>query len=210
MSPEIFHSIILIITIALSFCLVNTRFFQYDLQITALIFITYFIIKKIFPRLDSRRVADSIIFTLLILNIVNSTGGINSPLFFLNYFLIFALSLILEPVISITSTLTLVIFYLLNLPTDQSIKELLPIFSLPFLTPFAMFLGQQYIENQKLKVRGQKLQEDNYLFLSLVMKKHLQNIKEAVINFMGDHELQQIKKSSHRMEKLIEEFEKSS
>jgi hypothetical protein len=225
MSPEIFHSIILILTIAFSFSLVKTQFYQYDLQITALIFIVYFLAKKISkeiprrprqlagpPRNDKEgtRLLDSIIFTLIILNIVNSTGATKSPLFFLNYFLIFALSLLLEPIISITTTLTLVIFYLLSLPENQSIKELLPIFSLPFLTPFAMFLGQEYMENQKLKVKSQKLEEDNFLFLSLVIKKHLQNIKEAVTNFMGDHELDIIKKSTNRMEHLIDKFEKSS
>jgi len=227
MSAEIFHSISLIFTIAFSFLLVKTPFYQYDLQITALIFIVYFLAKKIAlpqakhsiasgrssyytPQQYPHRLLDSLIFTLLILNIVNSTGATKSPLFFLNYFLIFALSLLLEPIISITTTLTLVIFYLLSLPPNQPIQELLPIFSLPFLTPFALFLGQEYLENQKLKVKSQKLKEDNFLFLSLIIKKHLNNIKEALANFMGDHELHQIKKSVQRMEKLIEEYEKSN
>jgi hypothetical protein len=216
MSLEIFHSIILILTITFSFILIKTPFYRYDLHITALIFIVYFLAKRILPKLPitnyqllSSRIVDSIIFTLIILNIVNSSGGTKSPLFFLNYFLIFALSLILEPIISITTTLTLVIFYLLSLPENQSIQELLPIFSLPFLTPFAMFLGQEYVENIKLKTKNEKLEEDSLLFLSLIIKNHLKNIKKAVENFMGDHELEQIKKSTHRMEKLIEKFEKS-
>ncbi len=210
MSVEIFHSIVLILTIAFSFLLVKTQFYQYDLQITALIFIIYFSIKRILPKLritnrqlPSYQILDSVIFTLLILNIVNSTGATKSPLFFLNYFLIFALSLILEPIISITATLTLVIFYLFSLPENQTINELLPIFSLPFLTPFALFLGQERVKNEKLE-------EDSFLFLSLVIKNHLKNIKEAVDNFMGDHELHKIKKSAHRMERLIEEYEKSN
>lgn len=248
MSQEIFHSIILIFTIALSFSLVKTPFYQYDLQITALIFIVYFLTKKIFSQQSKNtptsgrqleykqslvktstpstlsfsfnyphQLLDSVIFTLLILNIVNSTGATKSPLFFLNYFLIFALSLILEPIISITTALTLVIFYLFSLPENPSIKELIPIFSLPFLTPFALFLGQEHIKNEKLKAQGSRLkniiaknQEESFLFLSLILKNHIKTIKEAVENFMGDHELHQIKKSVHRMEKLIEEYEKTN
>lgn len=214
MTPEIFHSIILILTIAFSFALVKTPFYQYDLQITALIFIIYFLLKKSLSQYQitniKYRLFDSVIFTLIILNIVNSTGATRSSLFFLNYFLIFALSLILEPIISITTTLTLVIFYLLSLPANQSLKELLPVFSLPFLTPFALFLGQEHVKNEKLKLKNQKLQEENFLFLSLVIKKHLQNIKEAVSNFMGDHELNIIRKNISRMEKLIGKYEKQN
>jgi len=221
MSPEIFHSIILILTIAFSFLLIKTPFYQYDLQITAFIFIIYFLLKKFLSKYQTTnikyRLFDSVIFTLLILNIINSTGATKSPLFFLNYFLIFALSLLLEPIISITTTLTLVIFYLLSLPQDQSLKELLPIFSLPFLTPFALFFGQEHIKNTKLKAQSSKLkniiaknQEESFLFLSLIVKNHLKNIKKAVENFMGDHELDIIKKNTSRMEHLIDKFEKSS
>lgn len=221
MPTEIFHSIVLILTIAFSFLLVKTSFYQYDLQITALIFVIYFFGKKIASkqpkdsvssdrRSDYYRGFEAVIFTLIILNIINSTGSTQSPFFFLNYFLLFALSLILEPVISITATLTLVIFYLLSLPPNQSLKELLPIFSLPFLTPFALLLGQEQIKIQKLKIESQKLREETFLFLALVLKNHLKNIKEAVENFVGDHQLEIIRKNSRRMEKLIEKYEKQS
>lgn len=220
MPGEIFHSIILVLTITSSFLLTKI-FSQYDLQITALIFIIYFLGKKNASQRPKNRSQDTcfkkphpsfdaVIFTLIILNIINSTGGIKSPFFFLNYFLIFALSLILEPVISITATLTLAIFYLLSLPPNQSLKELLPIFSLPFLTPFALLLGQEQIKIQKLKIKNQKLREETFLFLALVLKNHLKNIKEAVENFMGDQQLEIIRKNTRRMEKLIERYEKKS
>lgn len=86
----------------------------------------------------------------------------------------------------------------------------MPIFSLAFLTPFALFLGQEYIENQRSKVKSQKLQQDTFLFLSLLLKNHIKTIKSALENFMGDTQLEEIKKSAKKMEKLIEEFEKST
>lgn len=210
MTPEIFHSIILIFTTAFSFMLVKTSLHQYDLQITAIIFVFYFVLKRIFRnQLLSSQLLDSVVFTLIILNIINSTGGPNSPLFFLNYFLIFTLALLLEPVISLTFSLNLVIFYIFSF-SGNNIKELLPIISLTFLTPFALILGQEHLKNEKLKIKNQKLTEENFLFLTLIVKNHLKNIKTALENFMGDHELHLIKKTVNRLERLIEKYEKQS
>lgn len=152
---------------------------------------------------------ESVIFAMVVLGIVNTTGGTDSPFFFLIYFLLFSISLLLEPVISITSTLALVIFFLLSIPQNQSLKSLLPIFSLAFLTPFAMFMGQEYVRNEKLKMKNEKLEENTLLFLSLMLKNHIKNIKNAVENFMGDKELHEIKKTTQKMEKVIEEYERS-
>lgn len=209
MNKEIIHSIVLVFAIVLTFIFPKTHLAQYDLQFSAILFIIFFIAKKYLPKSEKSRLLESVIFTLVILTIVNTTGGLTSPFFFLIYFLLFSLSLLLEPIISITTSFTLIIFYLLTLPENQSLKNLFPIFSLAFITPFSLFLGQQYLENQKLKAKNQKFKENTFLFLSLILKNHLKNIKKAVENFMGEKQLEEIKKSANRMEKLIEKFEKT-
>ena len=206
--PQIIHSISIIITIALSFLFSKSNLAQYDLQISALLFIILFVGKKLVGNSKSRFL-ESIIFTLIVLIIVNSTGGLTSPFFFLIYFLLFSLTLILEPIISITTTITLIIFFLLSLPASQDFRTLMPIISLAFITPFAMFMGSEKIKNEKLKVKSEKTKEETFLFLSLLIKNHLKNIREAAQNFVGDHQLEIIKKSTTRMEKLIEKFEES-
>jgi len=210
MPKEIVHVIILIFTIALGFLFPKSALAQYDIQIAASLFIFFFLVKKLtFPNSQPSRLLESVIFTLIVLLIVNTTGATQSPFFFLIYFLLFSLSLLLEPIISMTTTLTLIVFFLLSLPKDQNFSVLLPIFSLAFITPFALFLGKEYEENQKLKVKGQKSKEETFLFLSLILKNHLKNIREATENFIGDHQLSMIKKQAEKMEKLIEKFEKS-
>ncbi len=210
MSKEIIHSLILVFAIVLTFIFPKTNLANYDLQISAGLFIILYSVKRFIVSKDIySRLIESVVFTLIIMGIVNSTGGLISPFFFLVYFLLFSLSLILEPIISITTTVTLIIFFLLNLPANQDFRTLLPIISLAFITPFAMFMGSEHIENQKSKVKSQKLKEETFLFLSLLLKNHLKNIKEALENFVGDHELGIIKKSVQRMEKLIEKFEKN-
>lgn len=211
MTEEIIHALILIFTIVLTFVLPKTNLAQYDLQISAGLFILLYLTKNfIVSKNIYSRLIESVVFTLIIMGIVNSTGGLSSPFFFLIHFLLFSLSIILEPIIPITTTVTLIIFFLLNLPANQSFNTLMPIISLAFITPFAMFLGQEKIESEKLKVKSEKTKEDTFLFLSLLLKNHLKNIKEAAQNFVGDHQLETIKKSVARMEKLIEKFEDSN
>ncbi len=218
-SKELIHSFILIFTIGITFLFPKSPLAQYDLPIAALLFIVLFIGKHVKQRekemMTQKNVEkkisyllESVIFTLIVLGIINTTGGLSSPFFFLIYFLLFSLSLLLESIISITTTLTLIIFFLLTLPSDQSFKSLLPLFSLAFMTPFALFLGEAYAENKKLKAKNQKISEDTFLFLSLIIKNHLKTIKSAVENFMGDHQLDIIRKSAARIEKLIDKFEK--
>ncbi len=207
MSKEIIHSLVLIVSIILAFIFPQTNLVNYDLQIAAFLFIVLYVVKKFFQEQSSKtRLTESVVFTLIIVGIIASTGYTQSPFFFLIYFLLFSLSLLLEPIISIVTTITLIIFFILSLPQNQSFKNLLPILSLAFITPFSLFLGKEYQEVQALKRQNQKIQEDNLLFLTLLIKNHLKNIKEAVDNFLGDHELNIIKKSVQRMEKLIEKY----
>ena len=211
MAKEITHALILVFAVALTFVFPKTNLAQYNLQISAGLFILLYLTKNfIVSKNIYSRLIESVIFTLVIMGIVNSTGGLDSPFFFLIHFLLFSLSIILEPIIPITTTVTLIIFFLLNLPQGQNFNTLMPIISLAFITPFAMFLGQEKLESEKLKIKSEKTQENTFLFLSLLLKNHLKNIKEAAQNFVGDHQLEIIKKSVHRMEKLIEKFEDQS
>src|SRR3990167_6634951 len=194
MSSEIVHSLILVFAIVLTFIFPKTNLANYDLQITAILFIVLYSVKRFIISKDIySRLIESVIFTLIIMGIVNSTGGLVSPFFFLVYFLLFSLSLILEPIISITTTVTLIIFFLLNLPANQDFRTLLPIISLAFITPFAMFMGSEHIKIRQLAEKNEKNKEETFLFLSLLLKNHLKNIKEALENFVGDHELGIIK-----------------
>lgn len=214
MSPEIIHSIVLISVMGISFLMPHSILADFDLQIAAVLFVFLFGIRRFIGTRLHSRLLESVIFTFVILLTVNTTGGASSPFFFLLYFLLFSLSLLLEPIISITSTIALMVFFVVSLPPNQEFSTLLPIFSLAFLTPFALFMGQEFTENQKARGKIEKLentlgskQEETFLFLSLMIRNHLKSINHALDNFMGDHDLHSIKKHVRNMEKLIEKFE---
>lgn len=207
MSLVLTHAIILIVAVVGAFLLAKTLPPQYDIYVISLLFIIYYLQKHLFPEQKVYRLADSVIFTLIIMLIVFSSGGIESSLFFLTYFLIFALALLLEPIISITTTTAIVIVFLLtiNLNTQDSIKSLIPLITLPFLVPFALFLGKEYRNN--LLNSYEKM--ESFIFLSTVIKGHISKISEVTENFTGDQDLDHIKQITRRMEKLIEKYEES-
>lgn len=215
MSKEVIHSVILISALGLSFLFARSPLAAYDLQFAAALFIVFFIVRHwLSKQTQTTRLLESVIFTLIVASVVNSTGGSSSPFFFLLYFLLFSLSLLLEPVISITVSLAAIIFLLLALPPNQDLKNLLPVFSLAFLTPFALLLGQTYLKEEEDRKNAERLKnsltdnkKETFLFLSLMLKNHIRSIKQTIENFMGDKELHTIKKHTSEMEKLIEKFE---
>lgn len=214
MSPEILHSAIMVAAIGISFLIPQTVMAGFEMQIVSILFIMFFIVRKFFGERLRTRLLEVVVFTFTILMTINSTGGISSPYFFLLYFLLFSVSLLLEPVISITATLALIVFFILALPQNQTWETLLPILSLAFLTPFALFMGQEYAEIQREKKKAAQMkealantQEQADLFLSLMVKNHLGSMKYHLDNFMGDHDLSSLKKHVRNLEKLIEKFE---
>ncbi len=216
MTYEIIHSIILIVTIFISFILSRTSLAQYDLEIAACLFILLYLSKRLFTDSRTSRLVESVVFTFIIIGVINTTGDLTSPFFFLMYFLMFALSLLLEPIISIVTSLALIIFFLFTLSPGAPISTIMPIFALALLTPFALFTGQEYIKYHAEKKKASTLEaaksseeEQSLLFLSLILKNHLRQIDESAENFTGDHELHVIRRQVREMSKLIDTYEQT-
>lgn len=152
MSLELIHAIVLSITIGISYIINVSSLRPFELQITALIFVVYFILKKTTKLTKNRYdLLDAIVFTFVITNIIIATSGLNSPFFFLSYVLIFTLALLLEPTISIFVSFCLIFVFFLTAGDISSIEQIIPLASLPLITPFAMLLGSEYEKNQQLK-----------------------------------------------------------
>src|SRR3989338_1567852 len=115
-------------------------FAAYDLQVVASLFIIYFFLRKRFHMSPFLYLIEALMFIFIVLMTVFGTGGISSPFFFLLYFLLFAVSLLLTGSISLILTLLLVVLFLFSSPSG-SIMEFIPVFSLPFIAPFAQYLG---------------------------------------------------------------------
>ena len=138
------HSIILLISLLLAFVwLTNPNLADYSLQLTAFLVVFLVFSRKVFGT-SSFLILESVISTLAIVLLTASTGGLSSPFFFLNYFLLFELSLLLEPNISVILTLGLMVFYLFSYQVGGSLYNLVYLFSFIFMTPLAFITGNAY------------------------------------------------------------------
>ncbi len=210
MTKELVHSIILILCIALAFIFPLTSLVVYDVEIIASLFLILFVARRFSFFSRKSRLFESVIFTFIIVIVITSSGNLSSPYFFLIHFLLFALTLLLEPIIPIIITITLMLFFLFTLSGSASLKELLPIFSLALMTPFAMIMGNEYEETKRLKKSLASEKENTFLFLSLMLKNTLKEMQKNLDTFQGDHELSSLKRQVRTMDKLIDMFEEKS
>ena len=216
MAQPLIHSLILILTVAGSFLISSSNLAQYQLQIIGIIFIIYFFTRHLSSQQNQlARIIDSVVFTLIISIIINSSGGLSSPLFFLYYFLIFTLALLLEPLISLTMTTSLIVIYLATTPTGYSGTDMISLLSLPFLTPFAIFIGTQMEKNliaktkiAALEKRVSDIKEEEILFLSLIVKAHIKTAQSLADNFSGSPDLEKLKTVLSRASSLVDKYER--
>lgn len=202
--PFLLHSLFLITAVILTFLWTsNPGLSLYTLQLIGFFILLYFINKGLQKRSLSRSLKNnpqlietnkstisSVVFTMVVMLLVMSTGGLSSPLFFLIYFLLFGLSLTLDPNVTIIFSIVLSIFFSLTSPITN-LSNLLPLFSLVLITPLSLFFGKQYLDvlNQKgvikiLKIKEQKekraLKEEetnSLLWLSL-------NFRDAMVSLI--------------------------
>ncbi|MFH1601468.1 MAG: hypothetical protein ABIB61_00745 [Candidatus Shapirobacteria bacterium] len=165
----------------------------YNLQLIAGLVIIWFLKHKLFCQEQNltHKTIDALILTIVILLLVFATGGASSPLFFLIYFLLFGLSFLFEPPITITLAFILLVFLT---PTVQNSQEIAALLSLFLITPLALYFGQLYLRNlsadKRTKLYMQKWlsgekhlenQEANTLFwLTLKLKPGLEEILDRV------------------------------
>lgn len=197
-----------------------TPFAQYDLQLLGVIFICYFLFRNIFHRLSYFYVIETLVFIFIIVATVFSTGGVRSPFFFLLYFLLFASSLLLDSATSLVLTLVLIIGFLGTFDRSLTIQNLLPVFSLPFISPFAKYLGDMqrkyYLEKEEMErvikskkrlvVQKSYQEEQTLLFLTTALYRHLDELQDRANNFLGDQDLHFIKQKIKALQDLVKNF----
>lgn len=208
MRNELIRIAILSLAVVLSFMIATINLHSYDVPIALILFMVLFITKKIMlPKSDLWKLTEAFILTLITLFTVLTTGAVHSPFFFLTYFLIFSLSLIFEPVVSFSVSMVIIFFFVTIAPANVPFKSLIPIFSLAFLSPFALLLSQERLQVEKMQIQDQSSKENTYLFLSLTLKKHLNSIKEILENSKDEKNAHEVKKQVKIVEKLIQRYE---
>lgn len=207
MPKDVKDSALIIIVCFFAFLWSKTPLADYSLQLSAFLFLLFLLVKRFFKKTSFLLPLEAIFFTLLILVLVFDTGALTSPLFFLVYFLLFSLSLLLEPQTAFILSLTLIILFLFTLEEIKSFTYLIPLFSLPFITPLAVFFGR---EHQELKQAEKEIAHDEgqtLLWLTTVFSQHLHKTSEHLQNIKKDNLTDQQKKELGAMDHQLKRLE---
>jgi hypothetical protein len=147
---------ILILALALAF-------FLKSLQLTAVVVIA-FILTNFISRVSEsvgkyRTYLDFFFLTLITFQIIYTTGGLSSPVFFLSYFLLFGISLLFEPSAALSLATIASIFFLLG-PRKDMLNDFLQIASIFLISPIALVFGSQYLKLTKEETKLDIIKED--------------------------------------------------
>jgi len=156
------HTLFLILSLGLTFIWTrNPSLSPFNLQATGLLILFYFVTRFVTGKpaesagmpaesagktKGAQNTLDAIIFTTITFLIVITTGGVHSPVFFLLYFLLFALSLLFEPTQSIILSLLLIAIFGYDLLHGFDNLALINLITLFLTTPIAMIFGKKYLQ----------------------------------------------------------------
>jgi len=180
------HTILLISATSGVYFWLTSPLTPYTLQLVAVLVLLYFSSHWYYSHNSKFKPRDSItldltLLTSMILLLVTETGALASPLFFLLFFLCFAVALLYEIEATLVLTGTLILYFMFLPGTDlANLADLSVLIGLVMITPLAIFTGHQYelnLENQKnrtiLTRHLGKIESDSLLFLSLNLKTTL-------------------------------------
>jgi len=212
MEKFLLHSLFLLLAVVVAFFWTKSPTLSvYTLQLIAAFILLFFANHLFFRRqIKSQKTKslppklnltlDAVVFTMVVMLLVYSTGGLTSPLFFLVYFLMFGLALLFEPLVTVSLAGAMILIFLITPTTQEPLTEALQLFSLILITPLALFFGSQYLKvlesEEKIKIlreEGKILEEqikkeetDTLLWTSLNLKQGLSEILDEVSNLLSD------------------------
>lgn len=129
----------------------------------------------------------------LILLLIFSTESINSPLFFLLYFLGFGIAFVFEPVTTFVFVISAVLIFLPDTLKTETTNNLLKLGSLILVSPLAYFFGKEYRKTDKqdekieeLKERTKDAADTISEDVEEVIKDEKQNLKEGDLEKLNE------------------------
>lgn len=135
-----------------------SNFIPQIIALISLIFIFFSLFKKHFSLH---------LITFIISLVIFYTDGLNSPFFFLIYFLLFTVAFQNPPTITLSLSLILIILLSQSL---NSLQSLLPLGSLLLITPLSWFIGKQYLDKNKVDTDFSISETNVLMWLSLKFK----------------------------------------
>lgn len=144
----ILQSLVIITSFIIVFIWQNSPLKDFTVQLLGLFIVLYFIISarkggKGFLTLGGEGYAGVFLLNTLIFLLIFSTGGINSALFFVLYFLCFGIAFVFNPLTIFVFILGAILIFVPQIQPDLT-TNLLKLGSLALISPLAYFFGREY------------------------------------------------------------------
>lgn len=156
------EALLLIFSYAVLYIWQNSGYSGYTIPVLGFLLVLLFIIsarRKGKSLLTFTQKTDSlhvIIINAILLLLIVSTGGINSQLFFLLYFLSFGVAFVLEPINVFVFTITTLILFLPDILRDTSPPTLIKTISLVLISPLAFYFGREFRQDGHEEKKDEK------------------------------------------------------
>lgn len=126
------------------------------------------------------------ILNTVILLLIFSTGSLNSPLFFLLYFLGFGIAFVFEPVITFVFVIGAILVFAPDAMKTDTVNNLLKIGSLVLISPLAFFFGREYRANDQKQEEIEALEERSKDAADTISKDVEEVIKDEKANLKSE------------------------
>jgi hypothetical protein len=141
----------------------GVAFFLKSLQLTAIV-VVFYILTNFLARISEplkkyKTYLDFFFLTLITFQVIYTTGGLSSPVFFLCYFLLFGVALLFEPSAALSLATIASIFFLLG-PRQDMLNDFLQIASVFLISPLALLFGSSYLKLSKEEEKLDIIKED--------------------------------------------------
>ena len=138
-----------------------------------------------------------IIFILntLILLLIFTTDGINSPIFFLLYFLGFGIAFVFEPLVVFVFVIGVILIFIPDVLKNDVTNNILKMFSLLLISPLAFFFSNEYKKSDKQQDKIEQIKERE--------EEAGKTIAEDIDEIIEDNNLNQ--KSTEKLNEILEE-----
>ena len=139
------------------------------------------------------------ILNTVILLLIFSTGALNSPLFFLLYFLGFGIAFVFEPAITFVFVLGAIFVFIPDVLRSDTLNSLLKIGSLILISPLAFFFGREYRTNDEKQSEIEALEERS--------KDAANTISEDIEEVIKDEKANLKSEDINKLNEVLEETE---
>jgi len=139
------------------------------------------------------------ILNTVILLLIFSTGGIDSNLFFILYFLIFGIAFVFEPVTVFVFIVCVVLVFLPAALKDDVLGNFIKLFALGLISPLAFFFGMEYRKREQEEEKTVAIEERTKEAADTIAK----DVEEVIKDEKGSFKHEDVE----RLNDILEETE---